>query len=115
MADCIEQMKNYVLNEELMHDLESIHDLCASYAGCHTGMVEGAFGELETMLDSVIFDIKQRVTVEVQPVVWGEWIVHDSGAGDISYECNICREISCCRANFCPDCGANMRREDEQA
>lgn len=51
----------------------------------------------------------QAPAADVRPVVRGRWIVHDFGAGDISYECSECKEISCCGADFCPDCGADMR------
>lgn len=112
-------MKNYVLDEELMHDLESIHDLCASYAGCHTGMVEGAFGELETMLDSVIFDIKQRAIENAWPVCRGHWVRKYDELG-YWYDCSECGMRACrdnwgldCESNFCPYCGADMRRRSD--
>ena len=53
-----EDAEEYI--EEYIHDLETIHGLCANYAGCHTGAVEGAFRELEEMLDDLIFDIKKH-------------------------------------------------------
>lgn len=60
-----------------------------------------------------LVEIGTMDAADVRPVVRGRWIVHDYGAGDINYECSECKDISCCRADFCPDCGADMREEDE--
>lgn len=53
--------------------------------------------------------LMQAPAADVRPVARGRWIVHDYGAGDINYECSECKDISCCGADFCPDCGADMR------
>lgn len=37
----------------------------------------------------------------------GKWI--DRGV----YECSVCHERSCCAGNYCPDCGADMRGEND--
>ena len=55
------------------------------------------------------YDLNSIPAADVRPVVRGQWIVHDYGAGDMNYECSECKDISCCRADFCPDCGADMR------
>ena len=39
----------------------------------------------------------------------GEWQVNDNLGECIYYTCSNCGEISCCKGNFCPDCGADMR------
>lgn len=41
-----------------------------------------------------------------------EWQVKD-GLRDGFYICSNCGEISCCKGNFCPDCGADMRGGEE--
>lgn len=38
----------------------------------------------------------------------GKWIQ----VGDALYKCSICGEISCCRGNFCPDCGTKMEIQE---
>ena len=39
----------------------------------------------------------------------GEWI----RVGDCTWKCSVCGEISCCDANYCPDCGAKMEVQDD--
>ena len=44
---------------------------------------------------------------EVEPIKHGQWIKR----GDNSWECSECHEISCCKGNYCVDCGARMVEE----
>ena len=37
----------------------------------------------------------------------GEWIVREGEP--MNYECPFCGELNCCKGNFCPDCGADLR------
>ena len=41
----------------------------------------------------------------------GEWIVRDGEP--MTYKCSFCGELNCCKGNFCPDCGADMRGENK--
>ena len=36
--------------------------------------------------------------------VRGHWVK----VGDSSFKCSNCKEVSCCQANYCPDCGMKM-------
>jgi len=47
---------------------------------------------------------------DVAPVVHGKWN-EKKGLYEVGYKCSVCGEISCCKGNFCPDCGADMRSE----
>lgn len=38
----------------------------------------------------------------------GEWI-DVNGDGSL-WKCDNCGEKSCCKGNYCPDCGAKMRK-----
>ena len=29
------------------------------------------------------------------------------------YKCNICGEVLCCKANYCPECGAKMKDDND--
>ena len=48
--------------------------------------------------------IEEAPTIEAVPVVHGRW----ERVGDSSYECSACGCISCCKGDYCPDCGAKM-------
>lgn len=48
--------------------------------------------------------------VDAVPVRHGHWIDRDG-----QYECSECHNISCCRANYCPDCGALMNGGEQNA
>lgn len=59
---------------------------------------------------------------EMRPMARGEWITRTDVApyrpdGEITswtYKCAICGTLSRLKYNYCPNCGANMRREEEQ-
>lgn len=48
--------------------------------------------------------------VDAVPVRYGHWINRDG-----QYECSECHNISCCRANYCPDCGSMMIEGEQNA
>lgn len=53
-------------------------------------------------------EIKNAPTVDAVPVVHGEWI----RTGAISYRCSICNYLPLENyTNFCPNCGADMRKK----
>ena len=47
--------------------------------------------------------VEDAPTIEAEPVRHGHWIENFG-----TYKCSECGEISCCRGNYCPDCGAKM-------
>ena len=55
-------------------------------------------------------DILRAPTIEAEPVKHGQWIK----VGDSSWECSACHEVSCCKGNYCPDCGARMTEGSEE-
>lgn len=98
-------MTDYIERDELVSYFKAI-----ATEELRDGSVERVLGA--GVIATMALEIKKFPAADVRPVVRGRWIVHDYGAGDINYECSECKEISCCGANFCPDCGADMR-EDE--
>lgn len=48
---------------------------------------------------------------DVRENIHGEWI-DVNGDGSL-LECGNCHEKSCCKGNYCPDCGADMREGRE--
>ena len=42
---------------------------------------------------------------------WSQYSFHDLGAfGDWDYKCSKCNKVNGWKANFCPNCGAEMRK-----
>ena len=52
--------------------------------------------------------INEIPSENVTPVKYGEW--EDVNGDKTAWRCDQCKEISCCNDNFCPNCGADMRR-----
>jgi hypothetical protein len=54
----------------------------------------------------------------VQNMHRGEWIAHATAVGDKEYieysRCSECGEMALVRMNFCPNCGADMRGENNE-
>lgn len=58
---------------------------------------------------------------DVRPVVRGEWVRHVLKNANVpwGYDCSVCGEWfvigedTAERYNFCPNCGADMREDDE--
>ena len=53
---------------------------------------------------------------DVKPVVRGEWIWTETGDADYEqfWVCSICGEHNFYEANFCPNCGADMRSKPNE-
>lgn len=69
---------------------------------------------LENLCVSAILTIEEQPTVEAKPVVHGEWkFNHFYG----EWECSECGSLIALsddengHANFCPNCGADMRKK----
>lgn len=50
--------------------------------------------------------VKRQPSIDA--VKHGRW----TRLGDNSYKCSECGEVSCCFADYCPDCGARMDGEE---
>ena len=60
--------------------------------------------------------IDRAPTIEARPVVRGEWLLRHEGRGHY-WECSVCHTNPCIYVtkdtNFCPNCGADMRGEED--
>lgn len=65
--------------------------------------VRNIIGGGATRLIRVWSEIDKQSAVDAVPVRHGRWIDIDE-----LYECSVCHNIACCRANYCQDCGAKM-------
>ena len=52
-------------------------------------------------------------TKNVKPIGYGEWIEHFDESGKW-YECDQCHTDWGGSVNYCPNCGADMRKESEE-
>lgn len=58
------------------------------------------------MMQGAINEVTNAPTADVVEVVHGEWI-DVNGDGSL-LECGNCHEGSCCKGNYCSNCGAKM-------
>lgn len=84
------------------------------------------FIDVDALLSNLIFPsntFKQAFTdilydepdAEVKPIVYGNWVPVDDEPHE-DFECDRCGYIICGEefaTNFCPNCGADMRKERE--
>ena len=94
--DCVEVVQHYgfkVNKEELFKALK--YDRNQYIRGYNHGFEKG-FAEATQQL--------------IRPT--GEWVYNQyNGNANIgNWHCSNCGEISCCKGNFCPDCGAKMQK-----
>lgn len=55
--------------------------------------------------------IDEQPTVEAKPVVHGEWEIGGVQGNMIgNFKCSVCKGVSLKDSNFCPNCGADMRK-----
>lgn len=59
-------------------------------------------------MDRVLFEMP---TADVVEVVHGKWVVCDAPPPTWWHECSICHKAGNAEYNFCPHCGADMRRK----
>ena len=46
---------------------------------------------------------------------WSQYDFHDLGGfGDWDYKCSKCSKVNGWKANFCPNCGADMRTKENE-
>ena len=65
--------------------------------------------ETEVALNAAIEEIRAIPAADVRPVLRGNWIDHQEGRW-IYAKCSECCTVHDVKSNFCPNCGADMRR-----
>jgi len=62
-------------------------------------------------IDDLAAVIESAPTLDVIPIVHGQWInIPDKPEWDQKM-CSICGDYFCCQGNYCPNCGAKMDKE----
>lgn len=86
------------------------------------GMLECGDWVHITDYNIAIYAVKDAPTVDAVPVVRGEWVGSDSQCGIACSVCGVSVDDFCCSAdyidmnyqpNFCPNCGADMRKDGD--
>lgn len=54
-------------------------------------------------------DVIEKLSADVRENVRGHWIVQRSNYNE-KFECSVCHHVSKDGGNYCPNCGADMRR-----
>lgn len=104
-----------------MSDLISRSALMEKVNKIETNFYFDQFGKYNPVLKTVkiINCIEDAPTVDAVPVVRGEWkrVTHSRGG----HECSICKSYAPSYvsgrehiSNFCPNCGADMRKKVEE-
>ena len=72
------------------------------------------FGDVGRMItvkiEHIIDTIENAPTIEPKR---GEWITHEDKCG-VDEECSACNNRTMFKYDFCPHCGADMRKESER-
>lgn len=81
----------------------------------------------ECSVSDSIYEVKRIPPADVKPVVRGEWMEPEGSecvhafAGEVSIslpskKCSVCGHLAVTfpKSNFCPNCGADMRKEEEE-
>lgn len=61
----------------------------------------------------VLSMIDKQPTIDAVPVVHGEWKIGIDANGDPVTYCSNCKMPNYVQTNYCPNCGARMRGEQE--
>ena len=93
----------YVLKEDILKYLEK-----KSNISINTNSAIGK--EISRVIDVIYCDVDNMVSADVQRVKRGEWGKRAYNRVQCSY-CGKCEDIA---TDFCPNCGADMRGEENE-
>ena len=91
-------MDEYIKRQDAIDELM---EMVKAHSGDQFGGVILHYTGIKAMLECI-------EPANVRPVVRGQWIY--TLTEPLGYTCSVCRN-GCCRFDFCPHCGADMRGE----
>lgn len=104
-----EKMSRYIDADKVLEKINKICNRCGEM-NRNNGVMCCA-----CKLDPVKDIIDDFPTEEVRPDIPGEWIpVVDDEGFVTKHKCSKCNAIGFRSMNFCPECGADMRKEGEE-
>ena len=96
---------------ELIKAFEALKLMSGEYADSFTNMAGNRSMEIERAED-YIDDAK---TIDAVPVVHAHWIKNNCyNVRGLIYECSNCNTVMFSAWNYCPNCGADMRGEQDE-
>ena len=66
---------------------------------------------VDAITKEVAIDVLEHLPPVTPKPKTGHWMIKDDYETSPYFVCSQCGEVSCCKGNFCPDCGADMRGE----
>ena len=100
-------------NAELIKALRN----CADYSDCGTCKLNGKFNCADMMMrdaaDALEAAEKRTAVLETHMPKDGEWLDEQRGRW-IYAKCNLCGKVQDVRSNYCPNCGAKMKGENDE-
>ena len=100
-------MSDYISREDVVSKIEHLRDKCGN-------------DEMAFALNWAKALVIKIPVADAKPVVHGTWIPYteedDDGCKYIGHRCSICNEWEgfAGDCNFCPNCGADMRKEKKR-
>ena len=99
-------MAEYIEKEPMIEEMQRLIDnVSRNYPKATETELIILKGKYEAFMEY----IKEQPAADVQPVKRGHWIEIDYG---MFYECSECGKVQEFERNFCPNCGADMRGDD---
>ena len=74
---------------------------------------EAETGNWDIDLKELRMILKYVPTIDAAPVMRGEWVTTRTIIHDGELYCSLCGQEALAESNYCPNCGADMRRESE--
>ena len=91
---------------------EAVHDLVQSLTKYAWASPANTGHRVTVDADDVNFGVDKIPSADVAPVRHGRWLCVDTDTEQF-FLCNRCKKKEYWESNYCPNCGADMRGENE--
>lgn len=98
-------------------DADKLEDVLAKHQTHYYGDSDYYEG-ISQGFNLAIYDVKETPTIDAEPIRYGEWIGKPMIGGYSRMRCSVCDNVfldNKKKWNYCPNCGARMVNENEDA